>query len=112
MTLRASSAGELAPPKVWSTAEVCDHLSISREALRKLRKPARSRVNFPTPTQLAIGPVWDTEQVRAWHLDRKDGHALDLLALHRAGVDRKDAAASTGVPVRQAGRWLKSILAD
>jgi predicted DNA-binding transcriptional regulator AlpA len=57
---RAPQSGAL---KLWGSAELCQHMGISRETLRKWKQ----KDGFPQPlASLSMGPVWDAEQVKQW----------------------------------------------
>lgn len=56
-----------APLELWGSAELCEAFGVSRETLRKWK----GKPGFPAPlATLAMGPVWDAAQVKAWHKAR------------------------------------------
>lgn len=98
----------MAPPDVMGTGEVCELLGISRQALAKLRQPAKDRAAFPEPTDLKVGPVWDAQEVRAWNIDRT-GRVLEVLRWVRSGVALAPSAKRVGIPESTARRHLRTI---
>lgn len=98
-------------PNVVGSAEVAKMLGVSRQMVTKFRR----RIDFPTPTTLACGPIWNPAAIRAWNLDRKSPrdrpHTRALASFRKLSTPGKPAsvyavAKSTGIPYSTTRRHL------